>query len=59
MRKFSSDCWGNLHDHNGKIGTSDRPGVEYAVEILNEQQRQIRDLLEKLAISESMRRRGA
>jgi hypothetical protein len=48
MKRFTSDCWGKLHDHNGVIGGSDRAPIEYAVEILNEQQRQIEGLLEKV-----------
>jgi hypothetical protein len=59
MREFHCDCWGRLHDHNGLIGTSDKPDVEYAVEILNEQQRQIEDLLETVAMYKSIRERGA
>lgn len=49
MRKFYSDCYGKLYDHNGTVGTSDKAPIEYAVEILNEQQRQIESLLNKVA----------
>ena len=41
MRIFFSDCYGHLLDHSGVIGTFDRPGIDYAVEILNEQQKEI------------------
>jgi len=55
MRTFTYDCWGKLNDHNGTIGTSDKPAIHYAVEILNEQQRQIERLLSKNAeLTESM-----
>lgn len=44
MRFFYSDCFGHLCDHNGIIGTSYRPSMEYAVEILNKQQQQLEDV---------------
>lgn len=49
MRKFYSDCWGHLRDHNGIIGISDTSPIEHAVEILNEQQGQIESLLKKVS----------
>lgn len=48
MRYFYSDSLGRLHDHNGVIGDS-KSSLRCAVEILNEQQRQIEGLLNKFA----------
>jgi len=48
MRIFNTDCYGNLNDHNGRIGTSDKPPIYYAVEILNKQAERIKELEEKI-----------
>jgi hypothetical protein len=49
IKVYHSDCHGVLHDHNGRIGTSDESGVVYAVRILNRQHEQIASLTAQLA----------
>lgn len=42
--KYHADCWGNLHDHNGKIGVGDISGVNEAVIILNRLEKRLRSM---------------
>jgi len=50
-RIYSTDCWGNLNDHNGRVGTSDESSIVYAVRILNRQAKEITVLKDNMSKS--------